>query len=156
MDLLFPQMHSWLDYSKHVSWTLTDMLSSLNQSPFLRGVTDTASFDRNLTAYVYDGYVNEKWVYFTDDTSSSNLMSYRYETLFGCSGINLDNSTMTSNLYARFTTTVICNGVVQNSISRCNLSASESHPVCADTCVSTFHDSHSRADAHNILGSVCT
>ncbi|GKT47281.1 uncharacterized protein ColSpa_07462 [Colletotrichum spaethianum] len=37
-------------------------------------------------------------------------------------------------LYARFTTTVICNAIVQNSISACNLTASNSRPVCADTC----------------------
>ncbi|KAL2062800.1 hypothetical protein VTL71DRAFT_5872 [Oculimacula yallundae] len=82
--------------------------------PFLEGVTNSASFDRNLTAYLQEGYINLK-----------------YETLFGCSGVNTSNAT---NLYARFTTTVICNGVVQNSIARCGLTASNSRPVCADSC----------------------
>lgn len=57
----------------------------------------------------------------------------RYEDLFGCGNIDLTN---TSSLYARFTTTVICNSIVQNSIDPCGLSSSQAQPVCADTCVS--------------------
>lgn len=57
----------------------------------------------------------------------------RYQTLLGCGGISLTN---TSSLYARFTTTVICNAIVQNSIRNCSLSSEASRPVCADTCVS--------------------
>lgn len=37
-------------------------------------------------------------------------------------------------MYARFTTTVICNAIVQNSINECNLSEDVSRPVCADSC----------------------
>lgn len=38
-------------------------------------------------------------------------------------------------MYARFTTTVICNAIIQNSIQTCNLEPQDSRPVCADTCV---------------------
>lgn len=55
----------------------------------------------------------------------------RYQTLFGCEHINLTNIT---DLYARYTTSTICNGIIQNSKNPCNLSAAESRPVCADTC----------------------
>lgn len=37
-------------------------------------------------------------------------------------------------MYARFTTTVICNAIVQNSKSVCGLSDKQSRPLCADTC----------------------
>lgn len=56
----------------------------------------------------------------------------RYQTLLGCGGINLTNTT---DLYARFTTTVICNAIIQNSRTPCGLSSAASRPVCADTCV---------------------
>lgn len=56
----------------------------------------------------------------------------RYQTLLGCGNINLTNTT---DLYARFTTTVICNAIIQNSINACSLSAADSQPVCAETCV---------------------
>lgn len=64
--------------------------------------------------------------------SQANIYS-RYESLFGCDNIDLTN---TSSLYARYTTTVICNSIVQNSIDPCGLSSSQAEPVCADTCVS--------------------
>lgn len=57
----------------------------------------------------------------------------RYQTLLGCGNINLTNTT---DLYARFTTSVICNAIIQNSITPCGLSAAASRPVCANTCVS--------------------
>ncbi|KAH8894103.1 hypothetical protein GQ53DRAFT_89171 [Thozetella sp. PMI_491] len=83
-------------------------------SPFLQFVSDRESFDTQLTAYVQTSYVQEK-----------------YQTLIGCGGISLTNTT---DLYARFTTTVICNAIIQNSINACSLTAAESRPVCADTC----------------------
>ncbi|KAL1861593.1 hypothetical protein VTK73DRAFT_7007 [Phialemonium thermophilum] len=82
--------------------------------PFLQFVSDTSSFDEQLRAYVQTSYVQEK-----------------YQTLLGCGGISLTNTT---DLYARFSTTVICNAIIQNSIERCGLSAAESRPVCAETC----------------------
>ncbi|PMD16447.1 SH3 domain-containing protein [Hyaloscypha hepaticicola] len=82
--------------------------------PFLQYVSSTATFDEQLSTYVSTSYVQEK-----------------YETLLGCGNINLTNTT---NLYARFTTTVICNAIIQNSRTACGLSAEDSRPVCADTC----------------------
>lgn len=68
------------------------------------------------------------WVMEADNAAT------RYQNLLGCGGIDLTNTT---DLYARFTTTVICNAIVQNSISPCGLSSADSRPVCADTCVCT-------------------
>ncbi|KAH8787593.1 hypothetical protein BGZ57DRAFT_755225 [Hyaloscypha finlandica] len=82
--------------------------------PFLQYVSSTATFDEQLASYVSTSYVQEK-----------------YQTLLGCGNINLTNTT---NLYARFTTTVICNAIIQNSRTLCGLSAANSPPVCADTC----------------------
>jgi hypothetical protein len=52
--------------------------------------------------------------------------------LLGCDGINYTN---TSDVYARFTTSVICNAIIQNSIEACSLAPAESRPLCAETCV---------------------
>ncbi|KAL0944452.1 SH3 domain-containing protein [Colletotrichum truncatum] len=82
--------------------------------PFLQFVSNRDSFDQQLLSYIKTSYVREK-----------------YQTLLGCSNVNLTNP---DELYARFTTTVICNAIVQNSIDACNLTASNSKPVCADTC----------------------
>ncbi|KAF9881745.1 SH3 domain-containing protein [Colletotrichum karsti] len=82
--------------------------------PFLQFVSNRETFDSQLQSYIETTYVREK-----------------YQTLLGCSNVNLTNST---ELYARFTTTVVCNSIVQNSIDACNLTASNSRPVCADTC----------------------
>ncbi|OWP06441.1 hypothetical protein B2J93_9214 [Marssonina coronariae] len=82
--------------------------------PFLRSVTSTSTFDDQLSAHVSTSYVEQK-----------------YQTLLGCGNVNLTNTT---NLYARFTTSVICNALIQNSITPCGLSADASRPVCANTC----------------------
>lgn len=82
--------------------------------PFLAYVSSRETFDEQLTSYINTAYVQTK-----------------YETLLGCENINLTNVT---NLYARFTTTVLCNAIVQNSISDCKLTSAESEPVCAETC----------------------
>lgn len=71
-------------------------------------------FDDQLTSYVSEDFVKEQ-----------------YGTLLGCSDLNL---TDTSEYYARYTTSVICNGIVQNSKSACNLTDAESMPLCATTC----------------------
>jgi hypothetical protein len=57
----------------------------------------------------------------------------RYQQLLGCSSVNLTNTT---NLYARYTQTVLCNSIVQNSVTPCSLSGNSARPVCAETCVS--------------------
>ncbi|KAK2071128.1 hypothetical protein P8C59_005577 [Phyllachora maydis] len=55
--------------------------------PFLQYVSNRATFDQELSSYVQSSYVEEK-----------------YQTLLGCGGISLTN---TSSLYARFTTTSV-------------------------------------------------
>ncbi|KAF2145587.1 uncharacterized protein K452DRAFT_295193 [Aplosporella prunicola CBS 121167] len=82
--------------------------------PFLADVSDTASFDQHLEDYVSGSFVQQ-----------------RYENLLGCTNINLDNTT---DVYARYTTSVLCNAIVQNSIDACNLTSDASKPLCADTC----------------------
>lgn len=61
------------------------------------------------------------------------LTGARYGTLLGCDNIDLTN---TSDYYARFTTSVICNAIIQNSISDCDLSGDATRPLCAESCVS--------------------
>lgn len=94
------------------SVSTSDFLKGL--FPFLQYVNDTTTFDEQMKSYVQTSYVEEK-----------------YQTLLGCSNINLTNTT---NLYARFTTSVICNAIIQNSISDCTLSTEQSRPLCADSC----------------------
>ena len=63
----------------------------------------------------------------------SSLTYRRYQQLLGCSNVDLTNTT---NYYARFTTSVICNSIIQNSIKPCGLSDTQAVPLCADSCVS--------------------
>jgi hypothetical protein len=86
------------------------------KSPFLAYVSSTAEFDQQLSQYVSQGYVMEK-----------------YQILFGCKNVNLSNTT---SYYARYTTSFICNGVVQNSRLPCGLSGSDAMPLCAESCAS--------------------
>ncbi|KAH7165531.1 hypothetical protein EDB81DRAFT_639508 [Dactylonectria macrodidyma] len=88
--------------------------SSSSDFPFLLYVSDRESFDTQIAAYVKTTYVESKYV-----------------DVFGCGNIDLTNS---SDMYARFTTTVLCNAIVQNSISVCGLSDDQSRPLCAETC----------------------
>ncbi|KAF2089016.1 hypothetical protein K490DRAFT_38638 [Saccharata proteae CBS 121410] len=82
--------------------------------PFLSGVSDTASFDDQLRSYISGDFVSE-----------------RYTNLLGCTNINLSNTT---EVYARYTTSVLCNAIVQNSIDACSLTGDATRPLCADTC----------------------
>ncbi|KAG9237345.1 hypothetical protein BJ875DRAFT_160249 [Amylocarpus encephaloides] len=82
--------------------------------PFLRFVSSTATFDQQLRSYVSTGYAQLK-----------------YQQLLGCDSVDLSNTT---DLYARFTTSVICNAIVQNSRTPCALSNANSRPLCAATC----------------------
>ncbi|KFX85846.1 hypothetical protein V495_01372 [Pseudogymnoascus sp. VKM F-4514 (FW-929)] len=82
--------------------------------PFLKNVKDTASFDQKLLSHVQTSYVQDK-----------------YQNLLGCTNIDLTNTTQ---LYARFTTSVICNAIIQNSKQDCKLSGEQLEPLCADTC----------------------
>ncbi|UPK96062.1 hypothetical protein LCI18_006997 [Fusarium solani-melongenae] len=82
--------------------------------PFLQYVSDRASFDNQLSSYVKTAYVQGK-----------------YQSLFGCGNVDLQDP---SDMYARFTTTVLCNAIVQNSIGACGLTEDQSRPLCADSC----------------------
>jgi len=66
-------------------------------------------------------------------TGSLKLTEDRYQTLLGCSSVDLSNATA---YYARYTTSVICNAIVQNSITPCGLTGDATTPLCADSCVS--------------------
>ncbi|KAI9836380.1 MAG: hypothetical protein M1819_001409 [Sarea resinae] len=82
--------------------------------PFLSYVSDTKSFDDRLTQYIATSYTQQK-----------------YQQLLGCSSLNLTDA---NNLYARYTASVICNAIVQNSKTPCSLSNADSEPLCADSC----------------------
>jgi len=69
---------------------------------------------------------------------SYGLTHSRYQQLIGCSSFDSSNTT---NYYARYTTSVICNTLVQNSITPCGLTGTAASPLCADSCVSP-HSSH--------------
>lgn len=56
----------------------------------------------------------------------------RYKDILGCSSVNLSNTTA---LYARYTASVLCNAIVQNSREPCALSNTASIPLCASDCV---------------------
>ncbi|KAH8912503.1 hypothetical protein BR93DRAFT_963670 [Coniochaeta sp. PMI_546] len=98
--------------------------------PFLQFVSSTDTFDQQMRSYLQTSYVQEK-----------------YQTLLGCGGISLTNTT---DLYARFTTTVICNAIIQNSITACSLSSADSRPVCAETCAQ-FAESEAYVAADSAL-----
>lgn len=83
--------------------------------PFLANVTDTSSFDTQLQQYISNGFIQQ-----------------RYSNLIGCSSFDSSNS---SDYYARYTASVLCNAIVQNSISACDLTGDATRPLCANTCV---------------------
>ncbi|KAK2806234.1 hypothetical protein FQN50_005959 [Emmonsiellopsis sp. PD_5] len=82
---------------------------NVRKFPFLAFVSNTQEFDEQLFSYAHSDYVKMK-----------------YQDVLGCSNINLSNTT---SLYARYTVSVICNGIVQSS-QACGQSPS----LCADTC----------------------
>ncbi|RYP00245.1 hypothetical protein DL764_006581 [Monosporascus ibericus] len=98
--------------------------------PFLQFVSDTASFDEQLEQYVRTSYVQLK-----------------YQTLLGCGNVDLVNTT---EHYARFTTSVICNAIVQNSDRECGLTGDAARPLCADSCAQ-FAQSEAYIAADNQL-----
>ncbi|TRX96855.1 hypothetical protein FHL15_002161 [Xylaria flabelliformis] len=81
--------------------------------PFLTVVNNVETFDSQLSQYV-----------------SGEWRRRQYQTLLGCGAVNLSND----DLYARFTTSVLCNGIVQNSISFCQMSDNAKRPLCAADC----------------------
>ncbi|KAH6632020.1 hypothetical protein F5144DRAFT_238738 [Chaetomium tenue] len=82
--------------------------------PFLRFASNVETLDALLMSHVQTEYIREK-----------------FSVLLGCGGIDYTN---TSDVYARFTTSVICNAIIQNSIEPCSLAPAESRPLCAETC----------------------
>ncbi|KAI9794388.1 MAG: hypothetical protein M1816_005457 [Peltula sp. TS41687] len=86
----------------------------ISSYPFLAFVSNAEQFDERLNQYISTDYARLK-----------------YQQLLGCSNLNLAN---TSSLYARYTASVICNAIVQNSRAPCSLSEADSRPLCADTC----------------------
>ena len=126
---------------QHLS-KVSQMLTS--HSPFLAFVSSTQQFDTQLSQYVNSSYVQEKYIWipggmFLEHTADQPS---RYQQLLGCGNVNLTNTT---NLYARYTTSVICNAIVQNSIKPCALSGADSPPLCAESCVSN----HTLCTIHN-------
>ncbi|KAI0469492.1 hypothetical protein F4859DRAFT_515986 [Xylaria cf. heliscus] len=87
--------------------TVTDLF------PFLTVVNDVDTFDSQLKQYI-----------------SGEWRARQYQTLLGCGAVDLSND----DLYARFTTSVLCNGIVQNSIPFCEMSDTAKRPLCAPDC----------------------
>jgi hypothetical protein len=54
----------------------------------------------------------------------ADMSRKKYQETLECQGINLANTTY---LYARFTTTVLCGQMVQESISPCGLTQAQSY-----------------------------
>lgn len=104
-------------------------------SPFLAYVSNLQDFDTQLSNYVKGDYVKLKYAHTQSllMRDGTNISFIRYQQLLGCSDVDLSNTT---SLYARYTTSVICNGIVQSSKGPCGLSDDHSRPLCADTCVS--------------------
>ena len=100
-------------------------------SSFLSYVSDTKSFDEQLSSYIKTTYIRDKYALPTTISVSPMLTRNRYQDLFGCDNIDLTDS---KDWYARFTTTVICNAIVQKSAETCGLSEEQSIPLCADAC----------------------
>ncbi|KAF1831484.1 hypothetical protein BDW02DRAFT_47068 [Decorospora gaudefroyi] len=82
--------------------------------PFLQYVSDRESFDSGLQDYIGTQYAQRQ-----------------YQNILGCSSVDLTNTT---NLYARYTTTVLCNAIIQASKPACGLSDTEATPLCASAC----------------------
>ena len=101
-------------------------------SPFLAFVADLAEFDEKFQEYVDEEYVRFKWDPATRALSVLSLMRCRYESLFGCQNMTLPE---TKDYYARFTQTVLCSRMVQDSKTECEMSDGNAVPVCAETCV---------------------
>ncbi|KAI1148710.1 hypothetical protein F4825DRAFT_464672 [Nemania diffusa] len=87
--------------------TVTDLFN------FLTVVTDVDTFDSQLKQYVVGAWRQRQ-----------------YQSLFQCGAVNLSDD----DLYARFTTSVICNGIVQNSISFCDMPTEAKRPLCVSDC----------------------
>ncbi|GAB7361679.1 hypothetical protein MBLNU230_g1728t2 [Neophaeotheca triangularis] len=99
--------------------------------PFLSDVTDVSSFDSQLRDYIAGDFVET-----------------RYEQLIGCDSVDLSD---TDDFYARYTTSVLCNAIIQNSIDPCGLQGTAANPLCADSCAS-YAQSEQEIAASNVCG----
>ncbi|KAI1817453.1 hypothetical protein GGS20DRAFT_9763 [Poronia punctata] len=81
--------------------------------PFLSAVKDVDTFDSELLQYVAGAWRDRQ-----------------YQTLLGCGPVNRSNS----DLYARYSISVLCNGIVQNSMPLCNVPTADARPLCASDC----------------------
>jgi len=84
------------------------------QFSFLSFVSNAQTFDQSLRNYIATTYTQQQ-----------------YQNVLGCSSVNLTNTT---SLYARYTTTVLCNAIVQASRDACRLSNTAATPLCAGAC----------------------
>ena len=76
------------------------------------------------------------------------LTLHRYKQVLGCSNVPADNTT---DFYARYTSSVLCNAMIQNSITPCRLSGVAARPLCADTCAE-YAQSEQDIVASNVCG----
>ncbi|KAI4787983.1 hypothetical protein E4T44_13556, partial [Aureobasidium sp. EXF-8845] len=93
---------------------------------------DISSFDTQLQQYISNGFIQQ-----------------RFSDLIGCSSFDSSNS---SNYYARYTASVLCNAIVQNSISACGLTGDATRPLCANTCAE-YAESEQAITASDTCGS---
>lgn len=111
----YQQISPYKDFSECPPYVLEPQQSRANLfSPFLAFVSNRESFDEQLTQYVNNGYVQ-----------------FKYDDIFGCNDVRPANY---SSYYARYTTSFLCNGIIQNSKEPCKLSSADSQPLCADSC----------------------
>ncbi|KAF2433875.1 hypothetical protein EJ08DRAFT_668548 [Tothia fuscella] len=100
--------------------------------PFLEFVSDTSTFDIQFRQYISTAYSQQK-----------------YQQLLGCSNVNLTNTT---DLYARYTQTVLCNSIVQNSVTLCGASGDAARPLCAETCAAYATSEQAIASTPDLCG----
>lgn len=72
----------------------------------------------------------------------------RYQQLLGCDDFNSDNTTA---YYARYTTSVLCNAIIQNSAEACGLEGTALRPLCADSCAE-YAQSEQEIAASSVCG----
>jgi hypothetical protein len=87
--------------------------------PFLEFVSTVKEFDTLFMNFIQQAYA--KYIECVERGITSRK---KYEDLFQCQGLNLANTTF---YYARFTQTVLCAQMVQQSIQPCGLSTADSY-----------------------------
>ncbi|KAF2094844.1 hypothetical protein NA57DRAFT_80013 [Rhizodiscina lignyota] len=100
--------------------------------PFLSFVSDAQTFDTRLRQYIVTQFSQQ-----------------RFQQLIGCNKVDLSNTT---DLYARYTTSVLCNAIIQNSVQACGLNDSQSRPLCADSCAENAISEQQIASSPDICG----